>query len=135
MTNKGLIFGTFDGFHLGHQYFIEQALEIVDDLIVSLASDKYIELYKDRKPRNTFNERKEYLHQLYPQLKISESDNELGEYSIIKQEKPDIVILGYDQNELRDNLINWIQKNKLKIEVIETDDFNADKFKSSKLYD
>ena len=54
---KVLIFGTFDGLHLGHLNFFEQAKEYGDYLIVVVARDKTVKRIKNRFPSKNEVER------------------------------------------------------------------------------
>ena len=49
----------------------------------------------------------------------------------IKEHKPDIICLGYDQED--QGLAEYIKKHKLKINVIKIDAFEPETYKSSKL--
>ena len=54
-------------------------------------------------------------------------------YKIIKQEKPDIIALGYDQNSYTNDLEKKIEEFGLKIKIARLKPYKPEKYKSSKL--
>lgn len=132
---KGLIFGSFDGFHLGHQYFIEMAKAECDELIIVLARDEMIQKLKGREPRYLFPERKEKIKSIFPDIEVDAGDEILGGYKVIERNEPDIVFIGHDQDLLRDDIDSWIKNNHLNIAIKQLKGYNEKKFKSSIIYD
>lgn len=128
-----MVFGTFDIFHKGHKYFFRQTKEFGDYLIVIVARDETVNKVKGEYPLNNENERLE-------KLKECELVNEvvlgnLGDkYEVIKEIKPDVICLGYDQNIFVDGL-----KDKLEFFGMESTEvermkaYYPEKYKSSKL--
>ena len=90
-----MCFGTFDLLHPGHVNYFEQAKKYGDHLTVVIARD-YTKAKMGKKMMFTETERQH----LVASLKIVDKavlgypDNHL---SVIQQEKPDILCLGYDQ--------------------------------------
>jgi len=127
---KVLVFGTFDGLHPGHINFFQQAKKLGDELIVVVARDATVQKVKGRPPRKNENTR------------LSDVGNagiagevllgNLGDpYAIIKQIKPDIIALGYDQNSFSAGLPEFIKKENLKIEIIRLMPYKPETYKSS----
>lgn len=56
--------GCFDIFHYGHHYFLSQAKQLGDVLVVLLESDAFIEKIKNKKPVHTQTQRAEILASL-----------------------------------------------------------------------
>jgi len=105
MTSRTvLIFGVFDGIHDGHRDFIREAKLQGERLVAIVARDSVVNNLKNKTPFHTEAERIGEL------LKVPEidlvflGDPEEGTYNIVKEIKPDIIYLGYDQQALFDNI-------------------------------
>lgn len=95
---KILVFGTYDKFHPGHQYFLTEAKTHGDYLTVIIARDHNVEKLKGKLPRD---------NELTRQAKVAawpavdEAILGLEDFSkkeaIIDQVQPDVICLGYDQ--------------------------------------
>lgn len=129
---KGVIFGVFDRLHPGHIYFINKAKEYVDELIVSVTDDGVVFDLKNKYPKLLQKERMSDIEYFDPKLKVVPGDTVLGSWSAIKKYKPDLVILGYDQNSIREQLLKD-QLSLPKFEVIQLESFEPDKYHSSLL--
>lgn len=91
-----MVFGAFDGLHPGHLDFFRQAKEFGDNLVVSVGTDKNVEKIKARKPLFNQQERLD----LVRECRIVDNaiiGAETDFYHHIKNYKPDVVCLGYDQ--------------------------------------
>lgn len=93
-----LVFGTYDKFHPGHEYFLTEAKKYGDYLVVVIARDKNVEALKSKLPRDD-----ELVRQANV-AKFSAVDKTLlgfedfsQRHLIIDQVKPGIICLGYDQ--------------------------------------
>lgn len=118
-SKKILIFGVFDGIHEGHKHFINEAKTHGDHLVAIVARDAVVKELKGELPKETEVERIEGL------LKIPEidlvllGDPYIGTYNILKEVNPDIIFLGYDQNNLMKDINKKIKKGDLKeMEII-----------------
>ncbi|MBS3122699.1 adenylyltransferase/cytidyltransferase family protein [Candidatus Woesearchaeota archaeon] len=129
---KVLIFGTFDKLHKGHIYFIRKASEIVSDavLYIVVARDENVRKLKNKEPRDNEITRLMNVYMLGIAKKVILGDNN-DFFFAIKEHKPDIICLGYDQED--QGLAEYIKKHKLKINVIKIDAFEPETYKSSKL--
>ncbi len=105
-NKKVFIFGVFDGLHDGHRFFIEESSKLGKELIISVARDEYVRKYKNKEPKNSLLVRIEEIQKNYPLTKVIEGDIEIESWQGLEMEKPDIVALGYDQNELKKALEN-----------------------------
>lgn len=122
-----LVFGTYDKFHPGHEYFLTEAKKYGDYLTVVIARDKNVEALKGKLPRD---------HELVRQAnvaKFSAVDKTLlgfedfsQRHLIIDQVKPDIICLGYDQAP------NFKIPNST-IPIIRVNAYHSEKYKSSLL--
>lgn len=104
---KILVFGTFDGIHKGHEFFLLHAKEQGDHLTVSVARDEHIRSLKEREPRNGEQERHKAIEALDMVDEAHLSDEILGTYQIIKDTNPDLIVLGFDQFGLEIDLKRW----------------------------
>lgn len=91
-----MVFGAFDGLHPGHIDFFNQAKKFGDYLIVSVGTDKNVEVIKGKKPLFNQQERLELVSSL---LVVDEAvlGAEEDFYKEIKKYSPDVICLGYDQ--------------------------------------
>ncbi len=123
-----MIFGTFDIIHPGHIYILTQAKKMGDFLTVIIARDQTVLEVKNRKPQNSEKVRLKNISE----LKIADKvilGNIGDKYQVIKEEKPDIIALGYDQRAFVDELQNVLDKS---IKVIRIKSYKEEIFKSSK---
>ncbi len=95
-----LVFGTFDGIHEGHRYFLREAKKN-GWLIVAVAKDSTVKLLKGHMPKTPLPNRIRALKNEKIADDIVPGDQEIGYWKIIKRISPDIVCLGYDQENLR----------------------------------
>ncbi|HPO06936.1 MAG TPA: FAD synthase [Candidatus Pacearchaeota archaeon] len=125
-----LVFGTFDGLHPGHINFFQQAKKLGDELIIVVARDATVQKVKGRPPRKNENAR------------LSDARNagiagevllgNLGDpYAIIKQIKPDIIALGYDQTSFTANLESELKKAAISVKIVRLKPHKPEIFKSS----
>ena len=106
--NVGLVFGVFDGLHDGHRAMLEQARFCVDRLVVALPSDAVVERLKARPPSRSWDARADELRASGLVDEVVQGDETEGEYHILETVKPDVILLGYDQDELRKDLERFL---------------------------
>jgi len=100
-TKKILVGGAFNSIHPGHIYFLKEAKKLGDKLILLLTNDK-----NNKKPYAVpAKERKRLLKSFNIADKILIGDPK-DKTRIVKEIKPDIIALGYDQK-LPDGLENF----------------------------
>ncbi len=129
-----MIFGTFDVFHPGHRYFVEQAkkklsafsFQVPDwELIIVVARDRTV---KRIKPvlHNSEEVRKKVLKEAFPEAKVVLGDEE-DPMKVVRTWKPDLVCLGYDQVGFSEEL----RKKFPEIPIERIGAFKPEKYKSS----
>lgn len=126
-----MVFGTFDGVHPGHEYFLAEAKKLGDRLVVCLARDTIVEALKGRPPRRPEIERREALAEESSVDQVVYGDRELGSYRIVEEVAPDVIALGYDQSELKNDLARWIGVNGKSIILVDVASHRPDLYKSS----
>lgn len=133
MPTKVLVFGTFDLFHPGHEFFLKVARKHGDILQVVVSRDKTVEETKGKKPAD------DEIRRLFKIQSLDFVDDvilgSLGDkYKIIEALKPDIIVLGYDQKAFTENLEEELKKRGLKTKVIRLkESLKPETYKSSKL--
>ena len=127
---KVMAFGTFDGLHEGHLDFFRQAKEYGNYLIVAVARDVNVKKIKSRLPVNNENERLAIVKQcgLVDEARLGYENDP---YKIIKEVKPDVICIGYDQNSFNKNLEARLQEMGLDIKIYTLKAYKPEKFKSS----
>lgn len=120
-----LVFGTFDLLHKGHVFFLNQAKQHGDCLVVVVARDRNVEQLKGQAPQQ--NERHR-LQQVQSLKCVDEARLGNEEWSqrlqVLGDLSPDIICLGYDQQaEIPAGV--W--------KVVRLAAFKPEKYKSSKI--
>lgn len=112
-SKKILIFGVFDGVHEGHLSFINEARKLGDQLVAIVARDSMVLNLKGKLPKcNEVQRIRELLE--VPEIDlVLLGDAEMGTYNILKEVKPDVVFLGYDQTALLENIKKEIKSGNI----------------------
>ncbi len=129
---KIMVFGTFAILHPGHLNYFKQAKKLGDYLIVIIGRDETVQKIKGRSPQNKEGERliKVEQQKIVDKALLGNLDDP---YKIIKQERPDIIALGYDQNSFSKGLKSKIKKLNLETQIVRLKPFEPEKYESSKL--
>ena len=131
---KGMIFGTFDGLHPGHLYFIEKTLRLAKNVVIVVARDRTVKEVKKKLPHNNEKERLTEIRKAFPQVKARLGNSDRDKYKVIEEEKPDLICLGYDQNSFDKGLEDELKERGLKkTEVVRLRSYKKWEYKSSKL--
>ena len=126
--------GVFDLLHLGHVKFLEEAKKAGGknaQLVVIIARDCTVAENKGRKTIMPENQRRALVESLKV---VDEAVLGLEEFDVgdvIKKIKPDIIALGYDQTDMEQRVKDYVEKNQLKIKVIQVGKFDAEELDSS----
>lgn len=124
-------FGVFDGIHEGHKYFLQEAKKLGDHLTVVVASDGVVERLKNKIPRYNVKERVVALKNSGLADAVREGDETLGNWNIVSKVKPDIIAVGYDQEELEFEAAAFIIESGLDIKLRKIPAFKPERYKSS----
>ena len=131
MSKKVIVFGTFDLIHPGHAYFLKQAKEYGDYLVVVIARDNTVCAVKGKAQQFDENERKDNINKLNIADKVVLGCLDPNDrYKVIVDEKPDIIALGYDQKVFVDKLVDVIDDN---VQIVRIPPYMPEVYKSSKL--
>ncbi len=131
---KVMVFGTFDIIHPGHIDFFKQAREYGDYLIVVTARDINVKKIKGHYPSSSENKRRKQVHKLgwVDKAVLGYKNNKL---KIIKEIKPDVICLGYDQVITIKDLKDSLKELNVIVDIKRLKPFKPDVYKSSKLED
>jgi len=113
---KVMATGTFDILHLGHIYFLKEAKKLGDNLAVVVATDSTVRKLK-HEPVNPEHIRLS----LIKELKIVDEaylGHEEDMYEIVKEIKPDVITLGYDQIHDQKTVEKELSKRKINAKVV-----------------
>ncbi len=133
MINKTVvIFGVFDGIHEGHLAFIDEAKKEGNHLVAIVARDEIVKELKGKLPQHNEVERIKTLLEVEGIDLVLLGDPKIGTYNILKEVKPDVVFLGYDQKPLYENLTQTIKNGNFPdMEVIFGNPYKPEIFHSS----
>jgi FAD synthetase len=108
--------GTFDLLHMGHIYYLKEAKKLGDELFVVVARDSTVRRLK-HEPVTP----EEMRLNLIRELKIVDEavlGNEDDMYEVLKEIKPDIIALGFDQIHDEGKIEKELKKRKLQAKVV-----------------
>ncbi len=120
MAGRVLVFGTFDGLHRGHAFFLRQAKIHGTTLVVAVARDSHVKELKDKVPQHREQARFDAIVALPFVDEALFSDDQLGSFAIINTAKPDLIVLGHDQTALEERLRMWMSEQHRYIPIVRT---------------
>ena len=115
--------GTFDLLHLGHIYYLKEAKKLGDRLAVVVATDSTVRRLK-HEPVNP----EEIRLNLIKELKIVDEaylGHEEDIYEIVKEIKPDVIALGFDQIHDENKIKSDLKKRNIKTKVVRLTEFKG----------
>lgn len=118
---KVMATGVFDILHLGHIYFLKEARKLGDELVVVVATDRTTEKLKHI-PVTSEDMRVKMVGELKPvdQAVLGYEDDR---YRIVKELKPDIIALGYDQKHDEEVIKKDLTEMGLDVKVVRLNPF------------
>ena len=129
---RALAFGTFDIFHPGHEFYLKEAKKLADELYVVVAKDSTVRSVKGRKPVNEENSRLAVIQKL-PFVDKAMLGSQNDKYAVLDVVKPDVIVLGYDQDSFTAGLEEELRKRRLNPQIVRAESYMPEKWKSSKL--
>lgn len=130
---KVLVAGTFDFLHPGHVDLFRQAKARGDFLVVVIARDATVEKIKGQKPFFPEAKRLDAVvkQKLVDQARLGNVGGPL--WDVLLEEKPDVVVLGYDQRVDESEIQFFARSHGLSLIVVRAKALQPEKFKSSRV--
>lgn len=131
---KVMVFGTFDVFHKGHEWFIQKAFKEAQKnaqkaeqvmLQIVVARDVTVRKIKPLL-RNPEEQRRKVLQEAFPEYQVV-LGHESDPMKVIHAFQPDMICLGYDQKGFSQQMMNEFPE----IQVVRLPSFHPEKYKSS----
>ncbi len=138
MKNKKQIIvlasGAFDLVHYGHVHFLKEAKKAGGrnaHLIVIIARDKNIEKIKGKLPVIPENQRRAVIESLKPVDQAFLGYENMSFVDTIQKFKPSIIAIGYDQENIKKEVLEIIEKLGSKVKIVKIDRFCSLELSSS----
>ena len=109
--------GVFDIIHLGHLHYLEESKKLGDELVVVVATDRTVRNRK-HEPVTPERMRRELVASLKPVDSAVLGKEEGDIYEIVKELRPDVITIGFDQPFNEKELENELAKRGLKVKVV-----------------
>lgn len=122
---QGIVFGVFDGLHLGHEYFLKEAAKRCDKLIVVVTQSKIVELLKNHQPKYSLFDRISKIKEYDKNFEVVPGDLILGTWSVLQKYPTGVVFLGHDQQSISEEL------EKINVLYFFIESYHPEKYKSS----
>ena len=131
---KVLATGVFDILHHGHLRFLQESKKSGGPrarLVVVIARDKTVFNRKGHKPIMPERQRREIVAALKPVYRAILGHPNLDMLGVLEEVKPDVVCVGYDQQEIKASLNKLVRKEKLRLRVVQIPKFGQGPISSS----
>ncbi|MCX6735129.1 MAG: adenylyltransferase/cytidyltransferase family protein [Candidatus Peregrinibacteria bacterium] len=125
-----MVFGTFDYLHAGHENLFIQARELGDEIVAIIARDKTVRNIKGETPDHNEKERLANLKNT-GWAEMVFLGNPKDKTKVIKEYRPDIIALGYDQFAFTYRLEKFLMDIKLDAKIVRLKPYRPDMYKSS----
>lgn len=125
-----MVFGTFDYLHAGHENLFIQARELGTEIIAILARDKTVKTIKGDFPNHDEKSRLTALKDTEWADKVT-LGNLKDKTRVIKDYKPDVIALGYDQFAFTYRLEKLLMDLKMDTRIVRLKPYRPDMYKSS----
>jgi len=112
-----MVAGVFDIIHPGHIYLISKAAEL-GDVVVVVARDSTVERLKGRRPIVPESQRLEVIKSIKNVKEAYLGLEGTDMLKIVEEIKPDVIMLGPDQNFDEEELKEKLASRGLKVEVV-----------------
>jgi FAD synthetase len=137
MKKTVLAFGSFDILHPGHIEYLREARRLGDRLIVVIARDESVRLFKKSDPVMKQDDRAFLVGSLMMVDKavIGEPLERTSDvYNIFLKYRPDVIALGYDQRVDVEEMKRWLARHKIKAKIVRVNKrLDESWYKSSKV--
>ncbi|MCH7828312.1 adenylyltransferase/cytidyltransferase family protein [Patescibacteria group bacterium] len=110
MKKRVVVFGIFDGIHDGHRSLFRQAKRYGDELVVVIGRDSASLKWKGKNPKYNQETRRALVLKEEQVDQAVLGDEEQSSYKVLENLNPDGICLGYDQDDLAQDLRLWLKK-------------------------
>ncbi|MBS7642257.1 MAG: adenylyltransferase/cytidyltransferase family protein [Candidatus Bathyarchaeia archaeon] len=134
MGRRVIASGVFDIVHMGHIYFLKKAKEIAGcdgELIVVVARDSTVKAKTGRLPIIPEEERRAIVEELKSVDRAVLGYEPPSIRRIIEEYKPDVIVLGYDQDEIEKEVRKIVEDLGIGIEIVKLGRFTSSSILSS----
>jgi FAD synthetase len=134
VTKTVLTSGAFDLIHYGHIRLLEEAKRLGGPdarLVVIIARDETIKRLKGKRPTFPEDQRRSLVEALAPVDEALLGYEDLDMATVIEKVKPDIIAVGYDQDDIERMAQRIIEEEDLDIEVHRLEKFVKEDLDSS----
>ena len=131
---RAIAFGTFDNLHPGHLSYLSQAGVFGDELIVVVARDANVLKGKGRLPQENEEVRRQKVEEAVKELGLKGRvilGNKIDRWQLLRELRPDIICLGYDQKVDLKALDELIASERFFCEIKRLASYHPEKYKSS----
>jgi FAD synthetase len=131
---RAIAFGTFDNLHPGHLSYLSQAGVFGDELIVVVARDVNVLKGKGRLPQENEEVRRQKVEDAVKELGLKGRvilGNKVDRWQLLRELRPDIICLGYDQQVDLKALDELIASERFFCEIKRLTSYHPEKYKSS----
>ncbi len=131
---RAIAFGTFDNLHPGHLSYLSQAGVFGDELIVVVARDVNVLKGKGRLPQENEEVRRQKVEDAVKELGLKGRvilGNKVDRWQLLRELRPDIICLGYDQQVDLKALDELIVSERFFCEIKRLTSYHPEKYKSS----
>lgn len=131
----GMVFGVFDCLHAGHRAFLRQAKERARTLIAAVARASVARGLKNKNPLQSEQKRLVALARVAGVSRAVLGDRTPGRYGVIKKYRPDVILLGYDQRRLMEDLRGRMRLGTVpRIRLIRLKAYRPQRYHTSRLH-
>jgi FAD synthetase len=131
---RAIAFGTFDNLHPGHLSYLSQAGVFGDELIVVVARDANVLKGKGRLPQENEEVRRQKVENAVKELGLKGRvilGNKVDRWQLLRELRPDIICLGYDQKVDLKALDELIAAERFFCKIKRLNSYHPEKYKSS----
>lgn len=125
-----MVFGTFDYLHAGHENIFSQAREHGTHVLAIIAKDRTVKTIKGEFPDHTEKERLKNLQDTGWADKVI-LGNARDKSKVIRDYRPNVIALGYDQFAFTYRLEKFLMEIKLDAKIVRLKPYFPDMYKSS----